>query len=308
MNSTTTNTKVLWTYVIGAFVILAYIGMGYQSSTLSIPDDILVKYGAPYAKDIYDGQFWGVIANSFLHNNFTLFICNILFFVFIGRIVEKKNGAWFLLFFGLGGSILTSCAELAFSDDAGVGLTGVNFGLLGYILLSKKIVWKNPWFRASLWFFVGVVLFLCAEQIIQNDYKIAVFSILSGLVLGIVVALTQGIKWLFYITQALFFSVSFISLMYHPYSSEWHTVKGYRLIQEGKIKEAKTHYKKALKISPDNVAARNNLKLIRMESLINKAYELHLNKDYASARNIYIQILKIDENNKWAQENLAELP
>ena len=248
MNSTTTKTKVIWTYIIGAFVLLAYIGMSYQSSTLEIPDSILVKYGAPYAKDIYDGQFWGVIANSFLQNNFTLFICNILFFVFIGRIVEKKNGTWFLLFFGLGSSIITSCAELAFSGDPGVGLTGVNFGLLGYILLSKKIVWKNPWLRASPWFFVGVVLFLCAEQIIQNDYKIAVFSILSGLVFGIVVALTQGIKWIFYFTQALFFSVSFVSLLFNPYSSEWHTFKGYRHIKEGKIKEAKIHYKKALKI------------------------------------------------------------
>ncbi|MDG1348070.1 MAG: hypothetical protein P8P77_10655, partial [Crocinitomicaceae bacterium] len=76
----------------------------------------------------------------------------------------------------------------------------------------------------------------------------------------------------------------------------------------GKIKEAKIHYKKALKISPDNVAAQYNLKLIRIESLINKAYELHLNKDYTSARNVYIQILKIDETNKWAKENLAELP
>ncbi|MDB0062768.1 rhomboid family intramembrane serine protease [Crocinitomicaceae bacterium] len=308
MNSTTTKTKVIWTYIIGAFVLLAYIGMSYQSSTLEIPDSILVKYGAPYAIDIYDGQFWGVIANSFLQNNFTLFICNILFFVFIGRIVEKKNGTWFLLFFGLGSSIITSCAELAFSGDPGVGLTGVNFGLLGYILLSKKIVWKNPWLRASPWFFVGVVLFLCAEQIIQNDYKIAVFSILSGLVFGIVVALTQGIKWIFYFTQALFFSVSFVSLLYNPYSSEWHTFKGYRHIKEGKIKEAKIHYKKALKISPDNVAAQYNLKLIRIESLINKAYELHLNKDYTSARNVYIQILKIDETNKWAKENLAELP
>ena len=83
MNSTTTKTKVIWTYIIGAFVLLAYIGMSYQSSTLEIPDSILVKYGAPYAKDIYDGQFWGVIANSFLQNNFTLFICNILFFVFM---------------------------------------------------------------------------------------------------------------------------------------------------------------------------------------------------------------------------------
>jgi membrane associated rhomboid family serine protease len=308
MNSTTTKTKVIWTYIIGAFVLLAYIGMSYQSSTLEIPDSILVKYGAPYAKDIYDGQFWGVIANSFLQNNFTLFICNILFFVFIGRIVEKKNGTWFLLFFGLGSSIITSCAELAFSGDPGVGLTGVNFGLLGYILLSKKIVWKNPWLRASPWFFVGVVLFLCAEQIIQNDYKIAVFSILSGLVFGIVVALTQGIKWIFYFTQALFFSVSFVSLLFNPYSSEWHTFKGYRHIKEGKIKEAKIHYKKTLKISPDNVAAQYNLKLIRIESLINKAYELHLNKDYTSARNVYIQILKIDETNKWAKENLAELP
>ncbi len=288
MNSTTTKTKVIWTYIIGAFVLLAYIGMSYQSSTLEIPDSILVKYGATYAKDIYDGQFLGVIANSFLQNNFTLFICNILFFVFIGRIVEKKNGTWFLLFFGLGSSIITSCAELAFSGDPGVGLTGVNFGLLGYILLSKKIVWKNPWLRASPWFFVGVVLFLCAEQIIQNDYKIAVFSILSGLVFGIVVALTQGIKWIFYFTQALFFSVSFVSLLYNPYSSEWHTFKGYRHIKEGKIKEAKIHYKKALKISPDNVAAQYNLKLIQIESLINKAFELHLNKDYTSARNVYI--------------------
>ena len=308
MSLTEGKSRVIWTYVIGLFVILAYIGMFVQTNDASIPDSLLIKYGAPYAKDIYDGAIWGVVINSFLHNNLTLFICNILFFLFAGYVVEKRNGPLFLLFFGLGGSVLTSCAELAFSGDPGVGLTGVNFGLLGYLLISRKIKWRNPWLQAVPWFFVGVVLFLCAEQIIQNDYKIAVFSILSGLTFGIIVGLTQSYKRLFYSIQFVFFGVSFLSLMYNPYSSEWHTVKGYHLHQQGKIEVAKYHYKQAITISPENVAARKNLKLIRLNKLIDKAYKLHLDKEYPSARNVYIQILKIDENNKWAKDNLAELP
>ncbi len=308
MTNSTRKFKVIWTYVIALYVLFAYLGLVYQAHGTLIPDELLVNYGANYAKDIYDGAFWGVIFNSLLHNSFSLFACNLLFFLVAGYQIEKRNGVQFLLFFGLSSSILTSCCELAFSGDPGVGLTGVNFALLGYVLVSTDIVWKNAWVRSIPWFFVGVVLFLCADQIIQNDFKIAVFSILSGIVFGVIIGFTKRINWLFYSLQFFFLVFSIVSLFYNPYSSEWQTVQGYRLQSAGKDDLAKIHYDEALRLAPDNVAARNNLKLIKINKLMDRAYALHLKKDYTSARYVYIQILNIDERNAWAKENLANLP
>lgn len=308
METTIRKHKVIWTYVIALFTIAAFIGMRFQASGEIIPDSLLVKYGAPYAMDIYDGSFWGVITNSFLHNSFSAFLPNILFFLIVGWLIEKINGSWFLLFFGLSASIVSSCVELAFSADPGIGMTGVNFALLGYILVSKDIKWRNPWLRATPWFVVGFALFLCAEQIVKNDYTIAVFSLLSGLAFGLIVGITKSHRKFFYMVQFIIIGISALSLLYNPYSSEWNNVKGYQNQIKGNRAKARFYYQKALKIAPENAAARRNLKNLKLARLIDEAYEAHLNKQYGKARQLYIQILNMDKNNKWAADNLAELP
>lgn len=300
--------RVVWTFVIGLFTILTYVGMRFQISGEIIPDSILVKYGAPYAKDIYDGAVYGVITNTFLHRELTPFLLNILAFLIMGWIIERRNGMIFLLFFGLSTSLITSCIEMAISADPGIGLMGVNFAMLSYILLSPEMRWKNPWIRASPWFVVGIILFLCVEQIVKNDYQTAVFAILSGLLYGAIIALTKRIKWLFYPTQFIIISLAAVSVFYNPYSTEWNTVKGYRAQMSGDKKLAQHYYSDALKISPGNLAAKKNMKLLRLDRLMEIAYDFHSKKEYQTARKYYIQILKLDENNKWAKGNLRELP
>jgi membrane associated rhomboid family serine protease len=300
--------RVIWTYLIGLCTTLAYVGMRYQAPGEIISDSILVKYGALYAKDIYDGAIWGVVSNSFLHSDLTYFLCNILAFLFMGRIIEKYNGTKFLLFFGLMASAVTSCTELAFTSDPGIGLTGVNFGLLSYLLISPEIKWKNPWIRATPWFVIGIVLFMCVEQIMKRDYETAVYSILGGLAFGVIVGLTKRVKWLFYSVQTILISVSILSLFYNPFSSEWNTVKGYHAHLSGKSTEAKVYYSKALLLSPNNQAARKNLKQLEIEKLIDSAYFYHTNKEYGKAQRLYFKILSLDRNNAWAKANLAELP
>ncbi len=300
--------RVIWTYVISACVLVSYVVMRLQVSTEIIPDFKLEQFGAAYAKDIYDGAFWGVIVNSFLHSKFSAFILNFFFFFFVGRIIEKMNGSLFLLVFGLSASVITSCIELAMSSDPGIGMTGVNFALLGYILISPDIKWRNPWLRALPWFVVGITLFLCAEQIAKNDYQISVFSLLSGLVYGLLLGLLKRITWLFYTFQVILFSLCILSIVYNPYSSEWNNLKGYHFHQSGNREKATEFYKKAIELSPDNVAAKKNLKKIEIEKLMDVAYDYHAEKKYQKAREIYVQILTLDKTNQWASENLKELP
>lgn len=300
--------RVIWTYAIGLFVSLAYIGMRVQATGEVISDALLVEYGALYAKDIYDGAIWGVVSNSFLHSDFTHFICNLLAFLFMGRIIEKYNGTLFLLFFGLTASAITSCTELAFTSDPGIGLIGVNFALLSYLLVSPEIKWKNPWIRATPWFVIGIVLFICIEQILKRDYQIAVYSILGGLAFGVIVGLTKKLKWLFYTFQVIFFGTAILSLFYNPFSSEWNTVKGYHAHLSDQPARAKAYYAKALELSPNNQAARKNLKQLEIEQLIDSAYFYHMKKDYGKARRLYFRILSLDHNNVWAKTNLSELP
>jgi membrane associated rhomboid family serine protease len=308
MNTAKNTRRVIWTYVIGAFVIIAYAGMRLQVDAVIIPDSKLEQFGAAYAKDIYDGAFWGVIINSFLHSTFSAFLLNLLFFLYVGRMIEKENGSWFLLLFGLGASIVTSSVELAMSSDPGIGMTGVNFALLGFILLAPDFTWRNPWLRALPWFIVGITLFLCAEQIAKNDYKISVFSLLSGLIYGLLLGLMMRVKWLTYSFQIGLVVMCIVSIMYNPYSSEWNNVRGYHHHIAGNREKAKAYYLKSVELSPDNVAARKNLKKLKIEVLIDKAYDYHSKKKYNKARETYVQILNLDKNNAWAMENLAELP
>lgn len=308
MDSLPNKKRVIWTYVIGLFTLTAFVLMRIQAGSTPIPDTILEKFGAPYAKDIYDGAIWGVISNSFLHNDYTYFTLNFIAFLLMGFVIERTKGTWFLLFMGLSGSLVTSCTELAFSSDPGIGLTGTNFAFLTYVLIAPEIKWRSLWLRTLPWFFIGVVLFICVEQIIRHEYAVGVHSILAGIVFGSIVGLTHRFKWLFYPLQFGVISIAVVSLFYNPYSSEWNTVKGHHFHLKGDGLKAKLYYQKALQLSPNNTAARRNLEQLEIERLIDLAYDYHTKKEYGNARKIYFRILNLDHDNRWAKENLAELP
>lgn len=99
-----------------------------------------------------------------------------------------------------------------------------------------------------------------------------------------------------------------ITIFHAPWSSEWYLARGLHYHDVKKYDLAKENYQKAIELLPENVLAKENLKIMEVDNLSERAYHFHALKKYNTARKIYKKILKIDPTNEWAKEGLAELP
>lgn len=295
------------TFLLMLVGIALYLAINLYTDFQTVPLDTYSLFGAPYASEIYDGKFWGILTNSLLHSNFWHLLGNLCFLFYLGSLIEQEKGTLFLLLFGLIVSVLSSTCQLAMAGDPGIGFTGTNFGLAAYYLLRKEFhkttVEKGMFYVICLGtIFIGLLNHFYAWS------PIGVSALASGFLIGAVWAVLEEKKWLKLSTLFLFMAIAVGSLMYNPFSSEWQTLQGFEAFQKGKYQLAKYHYSKALEISKKNVVAKENLLKVNIAILQGEAYRAHQSNNYSLARKHYLKILKLDPQNKWAKQNLQTLP
>ncbi|MCH2230256.1 MAG: rhomboid family intramembrane serine protease [Crocinitomicaceae bacterium] len=269
------------------------------------------ELGAPYAIQIYNGQYWGIFTNSFFHLNYTHLALNLVGLWLFGAYLERR--LTFLKFFLLNivASAITSSIQLAMTNDAGIGFSGINLLFMGYIL-GKSLMSKDFQLKHRYLLLIATILGLCIGLYL-NLYKgflLSLEAMTSGLILGYVFGLLSCLKSnipLIFLGKTLLI-VSFISIIYSPWSAEWNYSKGYSAHEAGKISEAKRFYRKALEIDSNHYTSKENLRNIRIDELSENAYKAHENEDYLTARKYYEELLAIDPKNKWATENISKLP
>jgi membrane associated rhomboid family serine protease len=292
--------------LVGLSIIL-YLGITLLNNFGPIDEKYYALFGAPYAIDIYRGQFWGVITNSFVHVLFFQLLFNILPIFFFASFIERRLG-WFSIFLlGLISSAVTSCIQLAVSDDPGLGLAGVNYCLYSFIFVRS--FYDNRFdFKAKylLLLFMLVILVICQYLNWFEGWNFGIASMLGGIVWGIVCAFP--VKPIIRIVQGFILTLSVLSLMYAPWSAEWYCAKGVSYHEAGNLELATSNYKKALEINKEHYLATENLKIVEIDRLSDLAYIAHYHRKYAAARRYYLKILRLDKKNKWAKENLKNLP
>ncbi|MBU2018136.1 MAG: rhomboid family intramembrane serine protease [Bacteroidetes bacterium] len=267
-----------------------------------------ISFGAPFASEIYSGQFWGVVTNSFLHVNIFHFLINLLMLLLFARRVERSYGLLYFMFFGFASSLITSSVQLAMSGDAGIGMSGVSVAFLYFMLGDKNSYWKWKLFKPFA-LVLGIFILLFALINLKTQWILLGFSsIISGIIFGYIVGLLQGNNKIQLSFVSLVLGVCLLSLFYNPFSSEWNTVKGYDSFKIGQLKTARKYYNQAVILSEKNVVAKKNLNLIIIDSLSSVAFKQHSIKNYDEARKAYNKILGLDSNYVWAKENIKRLP
>jgi membrane associated rhomboid family serine protease len=293
-----------WSYFIALLTIFLFIAIQNAANWEEITPEIFARFGAPYAKDIFDGSIWGMFTNSFIHNHLWHLFLSIVLFVFLGVLFEKRNKTQFFLLFILISSFVTSTIQLAMTGDPGIGLNGVNFALLTYLLVQIKSAPKYKKAKLIIWLGTISSLVLSILNIHFEWYYFGTSTIVTGLIIGCF----QNRKIFFYSFQVCLCVFCSITLFYNPYSSEWNTVQGSRAFEKGEIDRAEEYYLSALELHPRNFAAKKNLVLIEIDRLQERAYYAHAQENYRTALLLYIQILNLDKHNSWAKKNLDGLP
>lgn len=288
-----------------------YISYEYLES-LHHPDlEIYNKLGAPASLRIYEGQYWGVFWNSFLHNRIDLLIPNVIAVFLLGSYIERKSNFFNLFALGLLASTTTSIVQFTLTDNPGIGMTGVNLFFLSYII-GRGLV--NDEFKMRFRFFYLVItLTILATSIVLNmnyNANIGTLSMISGLIFGFFLGILAVPKWKY--LSKTFGILLFISLCttlyYAPWSAEWNLFKAYKAMNKEDIEQAKHFYREVIIISPGNENALENLRIIKIDELCDTALKVHQNKDYLKARELYDEILEIDPNNEWVKQQKRLLP
>ena len=299
-----------FTYIIILYCGIIYIGLWLTESSSFITDRTLTKFGAPTAIEIFSGRFWGIITNSFVHFSSIHLLVNLIITLFIASYVERRIGFWKLFIVGLVSSLVSSAFQLSLSNDAGIGLSGVNYALFGFIF-GKTFIDQRFRIVTKHLALIVMILFIPFFEIMNRfaNWNIATISLISGLIFGVLVALLSS-KW--YILASIFLilmcSFSIVSLFYSPWSAEWNCSVAIKFHDNLKLNSAKIYYQRAVEINPDARCALDNLRLIKIDELSDKALKLHLNGKYEQAKLVYDQILKTDPTNQWAKQNKRLLP
>lgn len=299
-----------FTFVLLLYCLIVFAAIQFLKNDDLVSNEILTYFGAPVAIDIYNFQYWGIITNSFVHYEYGNFILNTIGLLLLGSYVERRIGSKKFFIFGLIASTISSAFQLAFSDDAGIGLSGVNYALFGYIFTKTfidirfRIVTKNVALVVMLMFIP-----FCEYMNRFGSWNVASIALFFGFAVGGLVAfLDSQYSKIVKISLASLLIFSAVSVVYTPWSAQWNCAKGISWHEKGETEKAKEYYLNAINFDETSVCANDNLKIIKVDELSGKAFAAHNRGDYLKARYFYEEILKIDAENSWAINNLKRLP
>jgi membrane associated rhomboid family serine protease/tetratricopeptide (TPR) repeat protein len=226
----------------------------------------LLKWGANYGPVTLNGQWWRLLSCTFLHRGAFHLAINMLCLLWLGRLAERRFGAWnfpaLYLLSGLGGSVASAWwnpeAVSVGSSGAGLGVAGglVAFWQLGKLSIPHKVVILT---------FVLFSLFSGLESSrIDNAGHLG--GLVMGLALGALLQppLTRAENPSRLRPVLAYAGVSLALLLGigAAYKSNRPYIKlqaADRSLDAGDLDQAIANYKEALEIKPDLVAARHDL-------------------------------------------------
>lgn len=131
-------------------------------------------------------QPWRLFTPALMHLTALHIIFNLLWWTDLGRIVERFQSSWQLLWLTLAIAAASNLAQFSVSGPRFGGLSGVVYGLLGYLWLYGK---TNPaagyGLRKEVVILMVAWLFICMTGFVGNIANTAhVVGLFSGCVIG----------------------------------------------------------------------------------------------------------------------------
>lgn len=138
-------------------------------------------YGSGFP-EIRDGEVWRLITPIFLHGGWLHLIFNMMWLFQLGGMIEILESAWRLLALTLVLAILANTSQYLISGPNFVGMSGVVYGLLGYIwMMSRHAAGTRYEMPTQTVYFMIVWMVVCLVGVIGN---VANAEHVTGFVVG----------------------------------------------------------------------------------------------------------------------------
>ncbi|NKB63150.1 MAG: rhomboid family intramembrane serine protease [Gammaproteobacteria bacterium] len=153
---------------------------------------LISQYYQPALPEIQNGEIWRLITPIFLHFGIFHLIFNMLWTWELGKIIESRQGAIWLILTTLLIAVISNLAQYLVTGPVFGGMSGVIYGYLGYVWLQGNY---NPGFGIKLnpsvvklmlgWFL------LCWSGLLEKFFGLSVANTAhtAGLVSGVVLGL-----------------------------------------------------------------------------------------------------------------------
>jgi GlpG protein len=268
------------------------------------------KWGAPSATDIFNGSYWGLLTSNFLHTQLWHIGFNLYWLWVFGNIIERNSKRLNYIILIVTSGIISSLAQLGFSESTGIGLSGIGYALFGFLFVKSRTApeYTDCLEQKTITLFL-VWLVACFVMTWADVWNVGNAAHVSGMIWGMTIAYTAKMsvprRWSI---RMVLFAVIGTSFLWNPFSISWLSHRAYALHENQKLEEAMTLYEKILKRDSTNEFASTNLAQLKKHQLYDSAYKYHVELNYEKARTLYLEILRIYPDDERAQTNLNLLP
>lgn len=120
-------------------------------------------------REILSGQIWRIFTPIFLHGGFMHLIFNMMWLYQLGGQIEKREGQKFYILFVLLIAAFANTGQYLWSGPAFVGMSGVVYGLLGFIWMMDRYKYNSGYMLSSGTVgFMVIWMVICMLGIIGN--------------------------------------------------------------------------------------------------------------------------------------------
>lgn len=201
--------------------IFAYLNLAQELPSYKQVSDNLM----PSSIRIWSGAYWGLLTSAFVHLAFWHILFNMWWTKDFGLLLEPTMGRVKYFLFIASSAMVSSGAQMACSDQTGIGFSGVVYAMFGYALAARRV---EPRYGQIInqqtiqwllgWLVLCIVLSIAKIWNVGNGAHVAGF--LFGLCVGNVFAARVWVV-ASRIALTLLVGLAVMSVVYMPWSQTW---------------------------------------------------------------------------------------
>ena len=242
------------------------------------------RFGISDGFEVFSGDYWTLLTSMFVHVNWMHLFFNVYWLNILGCYTEVRYGRGFYAAFVVTCGFVTAMLELSFGGQTGVGLSGVLYGIFGFLWGTTLFQKEEHEFlsKETVKMFLGWLV-LCIVLTLAKVMSIANVAHLSGLLYGLLVARTRSFRpgaarsWRMAVPL-----ICLGLLFYSPWSYPWLASRAYKAHQIMRFTLAESYYTKILALRPeDKWALLNRAKVLKALGRLEEAQKDLSRADHA---------------------------